>query len=150
MPILIPAKRLDPKRPDCIEAALADEVARLSTVSENRDLLTNALDTSALVLVDGVDELRDEALILGAFECIAEFTRNILKDYFIQPKDRCFKTESYQLYYAGIGNHSKQVNLCSNGSVDNPVTISFLVSGPLVAWFAQYALTTAIVAIVFK
>jgi len=75
MPILIPAKRLDPTRPDCIEAALADEVARLSTVSENRDLLTNALDTSALVLVDGVDELRDEALILGGFECIAEFAK---------------------------------------------------------------------------
>jgi hypothetical protein len=73
LPILVNAKRLDLEREDAIEAALVDEVSRLSPLSEGSKLLAEGLGSSALVLIDGVDELRDEALILKAFANIGSF-----------------------------------------------------------------------------
>ncbi|MFV2045250.1 MAG: NACHT domain-containing NTPase, partial [Anaerolineales bacterium] len=72
-PVFIRAKDLELSDDKCIEASLLTEVSRFSPHSEPSELLPDDGYAGVIVLIDGIDELKDEGLILNALARVSQF-----------------------------------------------------------------------------
>ncbi len=75
LPVIIDAKKVDWGGPDCIEASVNIELNRFANIEKDLDLTSILNDGSAIVLIDGVDELRSDEKIRQSLLIISEFQK---------------------------------------------------------------------------
>ena len=73
IPVILRAKDLDLRQEECLETAIAAEISRFSPHSDPASILPEGPDSGVIVLLDGVDELKDERLILDALANVSRF-----------------------------------------------------------------------------
>lgn len=73
IPVLVRAKDLNLEDTDCIATAIQREISTLSPHSEPDSILSQGPNEGVLLLVDGIDELKEEPLILKALSLVSEY-----------------------------------------------------------------------------
>src|SRR3990172_4480874 len=73
LPVLVRAKDLPIDSDDCVEQAIQREITRFGPHSEPASILPEGPTNGVLLLVDGIDELKEEPLILSALSRVSSY-----------------------------------------------------------------------------
>lgn len=79
IPVIVDAKKVAWGEADCVESAIFRELNRFTKFEDEFDLSKNLFNGLIIVLIDGVDELRDEDKVKRALNTIKTFNKKYEK-----------------------------------------------------------------------